>query len=307
MIEKLKTITQDELIPALHEVGIKAKEYSNPKSIGNDAEFFISTSAGGRGILLKKGIDIGLKIATNDKHRQAVLNVTEKPRTVVRTYNFTCAAFNNVKSGITKASYAAGVAATARNSNPLVIPGATLTYTKPVLAAKQPKDKTLARYEVTVSAEVKETRTNTFLMGMDETSHFISILPKQVQSVEEAHDLLKPAELKDAKDVKRQGEFFFTPVEQSEVEDYIKDNKNHVIRKGVTLEDRSNHHAGEAVVNLGKWGTVTKVIYVRGLIYDKRGYRHAPIHLDEVWHKVTRNKEVDLKLQPSQRRRVRFD
>jgi hypothetical protein len=52
--------------------------------------------------------------------------------------------------------------------------------------------------------------TTAFLVGIDESSHFISQLPELATSVEEAHEILKPEGLGD--NYLRQGEWFFVPV-----------------------------------------------------------------------------------------------
>jgi hypothetical protein len=172
-------------------------------------------------------------------------------------------------------------------------------------------------YEANVTAEVKTKRTTTFLLGVDETSHFISVLPKKVENVAAAHELLKPEEFqgkKMPKGTKRQGEFFLVPVSDEEVNKFMTENKLQV-RQGVPLEKHSNHKATYAIPASIKKGYARydkaraygNVVYAKGSVYDNRGYRHAPVELGDTWHKVVRNNEKQIKLEPSQRRTVRYD
>jgi hypothetical protein len=55
------------------------------------------------------------------------------------------------------------------------------------------------------------------LLGMDEAHLFIAQLPRGASSVKQAHDVLRPEEVRGRKDVLRQGEWFFVPANADEL------------------------------------------------------------------------------------------
>lgn len=156
---------------------------------------------------------------------------------------------------------------------------------------------------VRITQTTEDTDTS-FLLGMDETAHFICQLPTQVSTVDEAHDVLKPPEVKRTKqDWKRQGEWFFVPVGNQRLITQLNARiANAVFRP---LEGGRQYGAGWSggsshqglVLNYGGKQ------YALGTIMDRRKGHHAPLILSK-WHRVIRNREVAM---PETERPRRWD
>jgi hypothetical protein len=130
--QKLKEIKPESLVSELNKAGITAKEYSNPSSIGTPIEFFITTVAGGKGILVKNGLGVVLKINADKKKKQAVLSVHEGERTIERKVKF-----NHFKNE----RYTSGqLEDRAKLAFPIVVPGATFTVSNVKKLANKNKD-----------------------------------------------------------------------------------------------------------------------------------------------------------------------
>lgn len=131
--------------------------------------------------------------------------------------------------------------------------------------------------------------TTAFLVGIDESSHFISQLPELATSVEEAHEILKPEGLGD--NYLRQGEWFFVPVTDPLVVEDLDDRlRRSLNRRGSAAfgeMERHSSHQGIAVTAYGGR-------YAIGPIIDTRKGHHKLLMLDG-WHKVMRNTEVVVK------------
>lgn len=131
--------------------------------------------------------------------------------------------------------------------------------------------------------------TTAFLVGIDESSYFISQLPKLVTSVDEAHEVLKPAGL--GNNYLRQGEWFFVPVTDSPVVEDLdarlrRSLKRHNSATLGGLERRSSHRGITVTAYGGR--------YAIGPIVDTRNGHHKRLMLNG-WHKVMRNTEVAVK------------
>lgn len=140
--------------------------------------------------------------------------------------------------------------------------------------------------------DVPETDT-AFLVGMDETAHFVAQLPEKVQSVDEAHDVLKPALAKGVNDVKRQGEWFFVPVTNPSILKELTAREPSLRME--RLETFSSHSATMVNYQHRK--------YALGLVADRRKGHHKTLLLP-TWHRVIRNLEVN---EPRTRSRRRWD
>lgn len=140
--------------------------------------------------------------------------------------------------------------------------------------------------------DVPETDT-AFLVGMDETAHFVAQLPEKVQSVDEAHDVLKPALAKGVNDVKRQGEWFFVPVTNPSILKELTAREPSLRME--RLETFSSHSATMVNYQHRK--------YALGLVVDRREGHHKTLLLP-TWHRVIRNLEVN---EPRTRSRRRWD
>lgn len=140
------------------------------------------------------------------------------------------------------------------------------------------------------------------LVGIDEIAHFICALPKSANSVDDAHELLRPRNVK--KGTPRQGEFFFKPVTDrilARLEKAFLEGRG--LKWNEPLEMRGwvpSTHRGDLVLRSnGK-------SYVKGAIRDGREGRHEPLMLD-TWHEVVRNREIEMPQQQTQSRTQYWD
>lgn len=132
-----------------------------------------------------------------------------------------------------------------------------------------------------------------FLLGMDETSNFVTRLPRTVLSVSDAHEALRPTDVPEGST--RQGEWFFLPVADERCSrpgcgDSLSE-AHHLIEKNRELELGSTHRAEEFI----QCGSQQ---YARGIITDTRQGRHRPVDLLSVWHQVRRNTERKMLVEP---------
>ncbi len=140
-----------------------------------------------------------------------------------------------------------------------------------------------------------------FLVGMDETSNFVCRLPEAVDTVEKAHEVLRPTGL--LPHTVRQGEWFFVPVENEVVS--IGD-MNYMPNRTLQGTTHSAEHTVEGYLR-DKDGKITRhVLLAKGLISDSRKGRHAPVDLGDKWHEVIRNTERPIAVEPARPRRT-FD
>ena len=112
-----------------------------------------------------------------------------------------------------------------------------------------------------------------YLIGVDGVP-FIAQVPNTIDTLAEALEYLKPAEVKRAEesglDVKRQGDWFFVPISRT---------PRGEVEFGVPLDD---DHVADEMVRLK---TVT---YVRGTVSHSQ---HQSLFLNG-WHKAVRNKAI---------------
>lgn len=146
-----------------------------------------------------------------------------------------------------------------------------------------------------------------FLVGMDECHLFIAQLSGGATSVRQAHDQLRPRNVPGGKaakkrKIKRQGEWFFTPATDAEIEqidDHIRQNgveKNvRIGPRGRWMRGRPHNVTESVVVNVRRrmdgardmTFQAVPVEFVRGRIVHPD---HHALHLDG-WHKVDMNTE----------------
>jgi len=133
----------------------------------------------------------------------------------------------------------------------------------------------------------------TYLMGMDESSLFISGLPKEkVNTVADAHQVLKHkgvvAAEKEGREVKRQGEYFFVPLTKVEEKDLL--DKVVADKRILTVRGRLQRggHRPHFVRRLMRMRRKRKV-YAQGHVTHEQ---HIPLHLP-TWHRVYRNRETE--------------
>jgi len=99
------------------------------------------------------------------------------------------------------------------------------------------------------------------LIGKDEGHLFIAILPELVDTVEEAHECLKPDEVKKLRETEytRQGEWFFLKTNTT----YYKN----VIKKGTGLSNgKGRAHRVSEMIDFGDKELIEKECVVRGTV-----------------------------------------
>ena len=126
-----------------------------------------------------------------------------------------------------------------------------------------------------------------FLVGQDEKHLFISMLPRECSSVEDAHKALRPPGLK--RTALRQGEFFFEPTQRSfknfhfgafDLKESVRNREHWWIDQ---YDINSSTHLVAAMAE------ADGSLFVRGPVTNER---HAPLWLDS-WYKVVPNLELE--------------
>ncbi len=135
-----------------------------------------------------------------------------------------------------------------------------------------------------------------YLMGMDESSLFISGLPADVpgdiESVQDAYSLLKPHEVEDAeaegRKVMRQGEWFFVKMLGSEKESMFEKvdvNKNLLKRNYRLRRGRNRPHMCKQFIGFRRG----RKRHAQGMVTHTQ---HIPLRLP-TWHRVYGNLETE--------------
>lgn len=113
-----------------------------------------------------------------------------------------------------------------------------------------------------------------YLSSMDGANYFISLLPGKVETVDQAFEMLKPAEI-NGTPYHRQGEWFFVPVAATVPKKEIK-KQQYLINREKELP--RHHRVRDYVVQFGH-----KHPLVRGTVrHDNRD--HRMLNLGEQWH-----------------------
>lgn len=219
-----------------------------------------------------------IDLAFSPKRRQAVMTVEEGNRVIERAFTVP----GRSEEKLITPEFV-------RQRFPIVIPGGVLAG----FDTRQHQDR--YGYPTTrITAQMRAPHTVTsFLLGFDETRQFICELPEKVDTVAEAHNVLRPYSTR--RGTIRQGEWFFVPAtleEQKAIESSLRARPRLDVQP---LETHSTHHA--AIVDLGP-GPGRR--FATGLVYDTRTGRHAPTKLDG-WFRVRRNREVTRVHEPARR------
>ena len=129
---------------------------------------------------------------------------------------------------------------------------------------------------------------STFLIGEDEDHPFICMLPELAWTVEQAHECLKPDEVKKLKkdEYVRQGEWFFVPTK-------IKFHHRKATRKTGIIKGRGRPHQVSEYINI--WDYENKQEFIRGNVNHPD---HRTLKFSN-WARVYGNKEKILDLQLS--------
>lgn len=205
-------------------------------------------------------------ISANKKQRQAVLKIEELPRKITRSVETYDPKRDNIISRF-------GV----------IVPKNTKFHVKhentfPTAIAGEMKK----RYYYSVTAKIPRSSTH-FLIGYDENHLFISMLPRHVTSVADAHLALLPKELWNRKDYLRQGEFFFVPATERQKKLLCTTNKDTHDRLELVKSngDESDHKAAATII-------IDSTSFVSGAIKHSR---HKTLFLNG-WYRVVNNREV---------------
>lgn len=266
----------------LNEVGIKTKPYVNPPL---DRDVF-AMNLEGNSLRFWPAI-AQVEVATDKDKKQAVMVVTEDRREITRVYQLQSRQnFPPTREDVFRRF---PVQVPRRRFGKFSVRDLTSTQVKrqreEQLREAQETGGRITYYtstwEVTATIIVPPTET-TFLVGFDERRQFICMLPERVESVKQAHKVLRPAGI--SSKALRHGEWFLDPVSN----DIRKKIEAHILRHPTQvamrpLESYSSHWAVTV--------RVEKQTYANMVVYDTRQDRHGPINLDG-WHRVVRNNEV---------------
>lgn len=318
----LTTAQVKEIKTGLTEAGLSFEMEKPDEEL--DFEISIVPMARGTKLFITPG-KVDLKVFPDKKNKQSILWVDEERRTLTEELNGYISADaspDEVKSRIAYLTESWGVG----QDFPVRLPEGTTYKIKGALTHNTSRQRIVGQVVATVPASRQ-----TFLVGRDEHSHFVSLLPKRVDNVSTAHQVLRPRNVPEGSP--RQGEWFFVPANdrtKAELEEIVKRNPESVVSTwlGTTEgtsryadynsyspqdpehwgENETSHAALTAVVLGGKHRyrkskdgkrhvVVTPLVtYVTGYVIDDRRpnglpSRHDPLWLDD-WHKVVRNLEV---------------
>ena len=314
----MSKIVSNEVCKKLRKCGAKFDPYVKSPVAGSD---FIVSIQNGKLIMVHATDVAKLHINVSKKHKQVLVVAKENARTLrinsTHTINNPSYFIKNWKDKPTR-----GIHNHSINRSQLTIPGAkTKVITnipgKEVIAMCRSSIKEIKKKGNPSHRYVKELypkipityqvdapqRTNTVLMGIDETAHFVCMPPKGVKTIEEAHEALRPAKI--PKGSQRQGEFFFIPATEGQVEAIGRQFKTAPRTsipsryRGITylrkrsggieftpLETGSSHYATCVV-------RIKKRTFACGAVMDTRQNRHKCVVLDG-WNEVIRNKELSV-------------
>lgn len=258
--------------------------------LGNDTFALSMTRTPPVGIIRvwqPKSETLDLAVVGDAKKRQAVISAVEPARTIRKTLKIN----GRQNPGINRFRTRFRNSITLPGS-PAIIVGEIKDVTKPRKGEHIILPGQMRTWEATISAKVAKSDQH-FLVGMDETYQFIAALRGKVESVDEAHEILRP---KVKSDAIRQGEWFFNPLStklSQELDDYV--GSNPLAIKAHRMES-STHECLSSITYMGKR-------YASGWVVDHRASHHAPLWLDD-WHEVIRNNEVVVARTSTNMRRV---
>jgi len=116
-----------------------------------------------------------------------------------------------------------------------------------------------------------------YLSSMENYNYFLTMLPHKVATIKEAFDSLVPPIVKKRKySYKRQGEWFFVPVNN------LSKKTKHVMKKDIV---KQTHLNGKYDRNhmVRDWVSIGKSVLVRGTVRHRNG-DHKMLKLGETWH-----------------------
>ena len=269
----------------LEHVGISVDPFKRGPA-GKDA--FIISRQGNKIRFWEGNADISVKTAKNQ--RQALINVVERPRTIkatskIHNYGYQSGDEDKVLRKYTKAEI--------RSYASTQVPNARMKIIKV----------NISDFRIVFDLEFRTQKTQTsFLVGFDEnesTVPFICQLKNFVDNIKGAHEDLLPTDIELKAGYKRQGEWFFNPVDSDLVEELNKKSKRDLKIRGLTNQARYSRpisayyrwepkptHTAATVKYKNK-------LYAIGPVNDTRMSHHEPLLL-KGWYEVIRNNEVEV-------------
>lgn len=267
-----------EIVEILKEADINAEKYQRGP-LGKRIFTMAVTTRNSNKERQPKGIirfwpgDATIEVTTDRRFRQAVLEVVEDKRTIERNMEWRWARTFGKVFSLKRARLIAAF------QQQISLPSTT-GYKVINL-----EDRAGGGFKGTVIATVPGTH-QSYLVGFDESFHFISQLPKVgIKSVEEAHEVLKPKAIK--KNFLRQGEWFFVPVSNT---------LNETLHKMIVKRDGTPRLRGSVLEPTSTHEVSTMINYkdhryAIGYVVDNRIGHHKPLWLP-TWHRVLRNREI---------------
>lgn len=226
-----------------------------------------------------------VEIATSKKHRQAVINVEDGNAPVEEKIERTYIHLDKFAAGYLEKEL--------RRNSKINIPNSFMEVSneKQRIEGKGKDRKLIISGTILHTPDNEMPKDISMLVGIDETTNFVALLPERVKSVSDAHDLLKPDELRGKKGVLRQGEWFFEPLSTEQHKQLVQEmsNRNYDMEYEYPMEIESFHSAQIALVDYSLENDTPT--YVMGEISDSRGRRHKSLYLTS-FHRVVRNTEL---------------
>lgn len=283
----MRKLSKDKTLKALKETGISITEYKRGPLGKYNFSLAKTPSGNGLRVWIPEGTDV--EISTNKKKSQAVLRVVEKARKVRNYVDVYIGQFAVEELAVKKESNPTleklkEIHNRERNYDLNVNELGTYTFVPNSTFVPERTDIHPAGWGHVRVYGYSKTRktTTTFLIGVDENKHFVSVLKEHVDTVDEAHQSLRPEGLSDQ--AVRQGEWFFDPIDEEEELEILRDmavNRQKFQRS--PLEWSSSHSA--------KSHTYNKQRFAIGKVKDKRRGYHKALELRRL-HRVVRNNEV---------------
>lgn len=292
-----KEQARDALVAKLQKFGIPTKGYARGP-MGND--IFVVDRAGEL-IRIWPGI-AETTVRGSSKHRQVVINAVEKRRTIKRQVDLIRIGDWNHGLGPSEVRVTKALERRFQEQFGINLPTTTrykVTGLKEITDEVEKVDTAATfgnenrrSFRATVTATVRAS-SQSFLVGYDETGLFISALPKAANSVDHAHELLRPPGA--GPNAVRQGEWFFEPAPKAICEALDAS----VARKPMRVLDtytRTRRLSRDGWDNTHQAQTILRhkgKRYAIGWVVDTRAAKHhAPLFLAD-WHLILRNLEIE--------------
>ena len=116
------------------------------------------------------------------------------------------------------------------------------------------------------------------LLGKDETHFFASVLPVRVRTVELAHKALLPKEAMNAKGIVRQGEFFYVPVRNQTVKNTLNKKPNRVVTHAEAFNSRVVYDVVKSSMRIAPRHIATDARMINGKRYVRGAVYHSGGH-----------------------------